>query len=98
VYSLLLMRSYARGQFGQVYPLGPWRVTVAGRDLRRRIRRGTAARRPNSRCALGPIAALRETSVIIGALIATVLFREPFGATRIAATVVVATGVVLINL
>lgn len=51
-----------------------------------------------TRGALAPIAALRETSVIIGAVIATVLFREPFGAPRITATVLVATGVVLINL
>lgn len=51
-----------------------------------------------TRGALAPIAALRKTSVIIGAVIATVRFHEPFGAPRITATVLVTTGVVLINL
>jgi len=46
---------------------------------------------------LAPIAALRETSVIFGAVIATVVFREPFGRWRIAATLVVVTGVLLLN-
>jgi drug/metabolite transporter (DMT)-like permease len=47
--------------------------------------------------ALAPIAALRETSVIFGAVIGTVVFREPFGRWRIAATVLVAAGVLLLN-
>jgi len=47
--------------------------------------------------ALAPIAALRETSVIFGAIIGTLIFREPFGRTRIAATVLVVTGIVLLN-
>jgi len=47
--------------------------------------------------ALAPIAALRETSVIFGAVIGTLIFREPFGRTRIAATVLVVTGIVLLN-
>ena len=51
-----------------------------------------------TRGALAPIAALRETSVIFGAIIGTLIFREPFGRTRIAATVLVATGIVLLNL
>jgi drug/metabolite transporter (DMT)-like permease len=50
-----------------------------------------------TRGALAPIAALRETSVIFGAIIATVVFREPFGRARIASTVVVAAGIVLLN-
>jgi drug/metabolite transporter (DMT)-like permease len=50
-----------------------------------------------TRGALAPIAALRETSVIFGAIIATLIFREPFGRTRIAATVLVAAGIVLLN-
>ena len=50
-----------------------------------------------TRGALAPIAALRETSVIFGAIIGTPVFREPFGRTRIAATVLVATGIVLLN-
>jgi drug/metabolite transporter (DMT)-like permease len=50
-----------------------------------------------TRGALAPIAALRETSVIFGAVIGTVVFREPFGRWRITATVLVACGVLLLN-
>jgi drug/metabolite transporter (DMT)-like permease len=50
-----------------------------------------------TRGALAPIAALRETSVIFGAIIGTLVFREPFGRTRIAASVLVVTGIVLLN-
>jgi drug/metabolite transporter (DMT)-like permease len=51
-----------------------------------------------TRGALAPIAALRETSVIFGAIIGALIFREPFGRTRIAATVLVAAGIILRNL
>jgi drug/metabolite transporter (DMT)-like permease len=51
-----------------------------------------------TRGALAPIAALRETSVIVGAVIGAVLFGERFGCWRIAATVLVAGGVVLVTL
>lgn len=50
---------------------------------------------------LGPMAhivALRETSVLLAAAIGTLLFKEPFGRTRIAATAVVAAGAVLLQL
>jgi len=50
-----------------------------------------------TRGALAPIAALRETSVIFGAIIGTVVFREPFGRARIVATVLVVAGIVLLN-
>ena len=50
-----------------------------------------------TRGALAPIAALRETSVIFGAVIGTVVFREPFGRWRIAATVLVVIGALLLN-
>ncbi len=50
-----------------------------------------------TRGALAPIAALRETSVIFGAVIGTVVFREPFGRSRIAATVLVVIGVLLLS-
>ncbi len=50
-----------------------------------------------TRGALAPIAALRETSVIFGAIIGTLIFREPFGRTRIAATVLVVAGIVMLN-
>jgi drug/metabolite transporter (DMT)-like permease len=46
---------------------------------------------------LAPIAALRETSVIFGAIIGTVVFHEPFGRKRIAATALVVLGVLLLN-
>jgi drug/metabolite transporter (DMT)-like permease len=50
-----------------------------------------------TRGALAPIAALRETSIIFGAIIGTLVFREPFGRTRIAATLLVVAGIVLLN-
>ena len=51
-----------------------------------------------TRGALAPVAALRETSVIVGAVIGAVVFGERFGRWRIAATVLVAAGVVLVTL
>jgi drug/metabolite transporter (DMT)-like permease len=51
-----------------------------------------------TRGALAPIAALRESSVIVGAVIGAVVFGERFGRWRIAATVLVATGVILVTL
>jgi drug/metabolite transporter (DMT)-like permease len=51
-----------------------------------------------TRGALAPIAALRESSIILGAIIGTVLFHERFGRPRILATVLVAAGIVLLNL
>jgi drug/metabolite transporter (DMT)-like permease len=50
-----------------------------------------------TRGALAPIAALRETSVIFGAIIGTLVFREPFGRSRITATLLVVAGIVLLN-
>jgi len=47
---------------------------------------------------LAPIAALRETSVIFGAIIATLIFHEPFGRSRIAATVLVVAGILMLNI
>jgi drug/metabolite transporter (DMT)-like permease len=50
--------------------------------------------------ALGPmahIAALRETSVLFGALIGTLLLGEPFGRRRVAAAFVIVSGLVLMN-
>jgi drug/metabolite transporter (DMT)-like permease len=46
---------------------------------------------------LGPIAALRETSVVAAALIGALVFKERLGARRIAASVVVVAGVALLN-
>lgn len=49
---------------------------------------------------LGPmahVAALRETSVLFGALIGTLLLGEPFGGRRVAAAAVIVVGLVLMN-
>jgi drug/metabolite transporter (DMT)-like permease len=49
---------------------------------------------------LGPmahIAALRETSVLFGALIGTLLLGEPFGLRRVAAAFVIVVGLVMMN-
>ena len=49
---------------------------------------------------LGPmahVAALRETSVLFGALMGTLLLGEPFGLRRIAAALVIVSGLVLMN-
>jgi drug/metabolite transporter (DMT)-like permease len=45
---------------------------------------------------LGPVVALRETSVIFGAVIGTVVLKESFGIRRIAASVLVAGGIALL--
>lgn len=84
------------------------RRAQAGRFLRRRWRPAFIAGLLNfgsyglaiwalSLGAMAPVSALRETSVIIGAWIGTRLLGEAFGPQRIAAAVIVATGVVLIN-
>ncbi len=49
---------------------------------------------------LGPmahVAALRETSVLFGALMGTLLLGEPFGVRRVAAALVIVVGLVLMN-
>jgi drug/metabolite transporter (DMT)-like permease len=51
-----------------------------------------------TRGALAAVAALRESSVVIAALIGVVFFREPMGRVRIAASVAVAAGIVLLAL
>lgn len=50
-----------------------------------------------TRGALAPIAALRESSIIVGSLIGVMIFRERFGGARIVATIVVFSGIVLIT-
>ncbi|MGH3344070.1 MAG: EamA family transporter [Carbonactinosporaceae bacterium] len=49
-----------------------------------------------TRGALAAVAALRETSVIVAAVIGAVMFREPFGRRRTAAAVLVTLGVILL--
>jgi drug/metabolite transporter (DMT)-like permease len=43
------------------------------------------------------VAALRETSIIFGAVIGTVVFHERFGRARIVGAALVAAGVVVLN-
>ncbi|AYF79020.1 EamA family transporter [Nocardia yunnanensis] len=51
-----------------------------------------------TRGALADIAALRESSIIVGALIGTVVFGERFGAARVAATCAVVAGIATLYL
>jgi drug/metabolite transporter (DMT)-like permease len=51
-----------------------------------------------TRAALAPVAALRETSVIVGAVLGTLLFKERFGGPRIAASALLAAGIALMLL
>jgi drug/metabolite transporter (DMT)-like permease len=51
-----------------------------------------------TRGAPAPIAALRETSIIMGAIIGAVFFGERLGAVRAVAGAVVVTGIILIDL
>lgn len=50
-----------------------------------------------TRGALAAVAALRESSVVVAAVIGVVFFREPMGRLRITASVAVAAGVVLLS-
>jgi drug/metabolite transporter (DMT)-like permease len=51
-----------------------------------------------TRGALAAVTALRETGVIVAAIIGTVVFHEHFGRRRLVAAVLVASGVVLLNI
>ncbi|WP_439675015.1 EamA family transporter [Embleya sp. MST-111070] len=51
-----------------------------------------------TRGTLATIAALRETSVVIGAVIGTVVFHETYGRHRLAATILVLLGITAINI
>ena len=51
-----------------------------------------------TRGALAAVAALRETSVIVAALIGVLFLHEPFGRRRVVAAALVAGGIVLLNL
>lgn len=47
--------------------------------------------------AMGPVAAVRETSVVFAALIGAIFMGESFGLRRVAAAIVIAAGIVLMN-
>lgn len=48
--------------------------------------------------AIGPVAAMRETSVVIAAAIGAILLKESFGGRRVLASLVVVAGVIVLNL
>lgn len=48
--------------------------------------------------AMGPVAAVRETSVVFAALIGAIFMGESFGLRRVAAAIVIAAGIALMNL
>lgn len=84
VYQFLLLRTYAKGDFSQTYPIAfggygiiIWAMTVSP---------------------MGPVSALRETSVVFAAIIARVFMHERPPATRIIACVVVALGAAFLAL
>ena len=47
---------------------------------------------------VGPVSAVRETSIVIAAIIGVVFFKESFGARRIVAACIILAGIVLLNL
>ncbi|MBY8876790.1 DMT family transporter [Actinacidiphila acidipaludis] len=49
-----------------------------------------------TRAALAPVAALRETSILVGAAIGTLVFKERFGRPRLLAAALVVTGITLL--
>ncbi len=54
--------------------------------------------RAQTRAPLAEVAAIRETSVVFGALIGLVVLGEDFGKRRVAAALVIATGILLISM
>ena len=50
-----------------------------------------------SAAAVAPMAALRETSVVFGAILAAAVIKEPFGARRILLAICLAFGLVLLQ-
>jgi drug/metabolite transporter (DMT)-like permease len=97
--------------YGSGLPLGA--LAARGRRLAGRLRAGWPAGVAGgvlslvayalvlwaqTRGALAAIAALRETSVVVAALLGTWLLGERFGRARVLASVLVAAGIVLLNL
>ena len=94
-------------------PIPLYAAAVAGRDLAARMRRrlgaGVAAGAlavtayglviwAQRRGALAVVAALRETSVLVAALIGSLWFSERFGRRRVLAAACITAGIVLLNL
>ncbi len=92
---LLLLALLRRPQAVMLHLRGNWWRGVAGGGVAN-IGYGIAI----YALALGPmaqVAALRETSVLFGALMGTLLLGEPFGRRRVAAAAVIVIGLVLMN-
>jgi drug/metabolite transporter (DMT)-like permease len=90
--------AYAVFRYGRTLPAalhGYWRLGAAGGVLS--LAAYALVLWAQTRGALAAVAALRETSVIVGAAIGAVAFRERFGAPRVVAAALVAVGVLLIN-
>jgi drug/metabolite transporter (DMT)-like permease len=51
-----------------------------------------------TRAPLAPVAALRESSVIVGAVLGTWLFKERFGGPRVVASALLAAGIAMMLL
>jgi len=90
-----------------LYALAARRPALAGR-LRRQLPAGVAAGLlsvaayglvlwAQRRGALAVVAALRETSVLVAALIGTLVFGERFGRRRVLAAALLAAGIVALN-
>ncbi len=90
----LYLAAARRGRFGAL-ALEQWRTGILGAASK--IGAYGLVLWAVSLAAIAQVAALRETSVIIAALIGHFLFREPFGAKRILASVMVAAGILLLQ-
>lgn len=75
--------------------LGHWKASVAG--AANKIGAYGLVLWAITLTAIAQVAALRETSVVIAAVIGHFLFREPFGRKRILASLLVAAGIVLLQ-
>jgi drug/metabolite transporter (DMT)-like permease len=73
-----------------------WRLTALGGVLS--VTAYAIVLWAQTRGALAAVTALRETGVIVAAVIGTVVFHEHFGRRRLVAAFLVATGVVLLNI
>ena len=82
-------------------PVARWRDrTVLGRGLLAGALSVLAygiVLRAQARAPLAEVAAIRETSVIFAAVIGMIFLKEHFGARRVAAAAVIATGIILIS-
>src|SRR5258708_4174193 len=90
-YYTFLLKAYSYGDLSHTYPIarrpGPLLVAAGSGVAIYALVLGRMAH----------VAALRETSVLFGALMGTLLLGEPFGLRRVAAAFVIVSGLVLMN-